>query len=365
VRNPISGDDERLSAWILAISAHPPLRDRLAAIREEGSFAGALGRLYGSVSSGTWTRAEAALSRLERRGDRLLVLGSSDYPALLASIADPPIALTVRGSLLREDQLGIAIVGSRRATGYGRDVARRLSRDLSASGLTITSGLARGIDACAHEGALDAKGRTLAVLGSGLENLYPREHRRLADRIVESGALISEFALDEPPLPSNFPRRNRVITGLSLGTLVVEAAAKSGSLVSARLALEQNREVFAVPGPVSSPTSEGVHALIRDGARLVEKAADVLEELRSEVRDALVERRRATSSTGTPSASDLDPEARSVLAELLSTEEGLDLDRILARLPLRIERALAALCRLELEGLVAALPGGLYRARRD
>jgi DNA processing protein len=302
------------------------------------------------------------LSRLDRRGDQLLVLGSSSYPALLASIPDPPIALTVRGSLLREDQLGIAIVGSRRATGYGRDVARRLSRDLAAAGLTIMSGLARGIDACAHQGALEANGRTVAVLGSGLENVYPREHRGLADRIAENGALVSEFALDEPPLPGNFPRRNRVITGLSLGTLVVEAAAKSGSLVSARLALEQNREVFAVPGPVSSPTSEGVHALIRDGARLVEKAVDVLEELRAEVRDALEERRRAPSAPRA-GASDLDAEERSILKELLSTHEALDLDSVLARLPLPVERALAALCRLEIEGLVAALPGGLYRAR--
>jgi DNA processing protein len=355
-------DSERRAAWILAVAAHPPLAARLAAVRGEGCFSGALRRLYGSVANETLARAGSSLRRIDERGDRLLVLGLSDYPALLASIPDPPIVLTVRGSLLREDQLGIAIVGSRRATGYGRDVARRLSRELAAAGLTITSGLARGIDACAHEGALEAGGRTVAVLGSGLENLYPREHRRLADRIVENGALVSEFDLDEPPLPSNFPRRNRLITGLSLGTLVVEAAAKSGSLVSARLALDQNREVFAVPGPVSSPTSEGVHALIRDGARLVEKGADVLDELRPEVKDALGERRLAPPARR-GGGGDLDPEERSILATLSSTHEALDLDSVLAHLPLPVERALAALCRLELRGLVATVPGGLYRAR--
>jgi DNA processing protein len=364
VKSPTPSDEERLAAWILALAAHPPLRERLAAIRAEGTFAGAIRLLYHSAPTAARVRAEATLRRIDARGDRLLLLGSSEYPALLASIPDPPIALAVRGSLLREDQLGIAIVGSRRATGYGRDVARRVSRELAAAGLTIVSGLARGIDACAHEGALEAGGRTVAVLGSGLENLYPREHRALADRIAESGALVSEFDLDEPPLAGNFPRRNRVITGLSLGTLVVEAAAKSGSLVSARLALDQNREVFAVPGPVSSPTSEGVHALIRDGARLVEKGEDVLDELRTEVRDALRERRTAPS-TRRAGGTDLDPEERSILTELRSTHEALDLDELLANLPLPVERALAALSRLELAGRVDALPGGLYRARRD
>ena len=190
-------------------------------------------------------KAEADLERMARRGDRLLVLGEPSYPALLAAIQDPPIALAVRGEILREDSLGISIVGSRRATPYGRDTARRLSRDLASFGLTIVSGLARGVDAASHEGALEASGRTLAVLGSGLDALYPPEHGGLARRIAERGALLSEFGLDEPPHARNFPRRNRIITGLTLGTLVVEAAAKSGSLISARLALEHVDRVHA------------------------------------------------------------------------------------------------------------------------
>ncbi len=253
-------------------------------------------------------------------------------------------------------------MGSRRATPYGRDTARRLSRELASFGLTIVSGLARGIDAAGHEGALEASGRTLAVLGSGLDCLYPTEHRALAERIAERGAVVSEFDLDEPPRPQNFPRRNRIITGLTLGTLVVEAAAKSGSLISARHALEQNREVFAVPGPIGSPGSEGVHALLRDGARLVTRAEDVLEELREEVREALkhraIERRP-------PSLAALDSEERALVELLQSRHDALDLDVILDELSLPIDRAIAALARLEIEGRVTRLPGGLYHARRS
>jgi len=310
------------------------------------------------------SRAEAAFERMARNGYRLLVLGEPDYPPLLSAIPDPPIALTVRGELLREDALGLSIVGSRRATPYGRDTALRLSRDLASFGLTIVSGLARGIDAAGHEGALEASGRTIAVLGSGLDDLYPREHRRLADRIAERGAILSELDLDEPPLARNFPRRNRIITGLTLGTLVVEAAAKSGSLISARLALEQDREVFAVPGPVSSPSSEGVHALLRDGARLVTRAEDVLEEFREEVRAAL--KHRAHERRGRSSESvEIDAEERAVVAILLARHQALDLDFILDELSLPIDRALAALGRLEVKGRVTRLAGGLYHARRD
>jgi DNA processing protein len=298
---------------------------------------------------------------MARRGYRLLVLGEPDYPPLLSAIPDPPIALSVRGELLREDALALAVVGSRRATPYGRDTARRLARDLASFGLTIVSGLARGIDAAGHEGALAAGGRTIAVLGSGLDDLYPREHGKLADRIAERGAILSELDLDEPPLAQNFPRRNRIITGLALGTLVVEAAAKSGSLISARLALDQDREVFAVPGPVDSPGSEGVHALLRDGARLVTRAEDVLEELRDEVREAL--RHRAPAARE-PMVEALDTEERSLIQLLKARHDALDLDSILDALPLPVDRALAALSRLEVKDLVTRLPGSLFHARR-
>jgi DNA processing protein len=297
---------------------------------------------------------------MERRGYRLLLLGDPDYPPLLAAISDPPLALTVRGEIVREDALAVSIVGSRRATPYGRDTARKLARELASSGLTIVSGLARGIDAESHQGALDGSGRTLAVLGSGLDNLYPAEHRKLAEKVAERGAVVSEFDLDEPPHPKNFPRRNRVITGLSLGTLVVEAAQKSGSLISARLALEQDREVFAVPGPVGSPGSEGVHALLRDGARLVTRAADVIEELRGEVREAL--RHRSTAS-GARTAGALDPEERAILEIFHSRHHPLDLEGLLDAAALPVDRALATLARLEVAGRVERLPGGLYHSK--
>jgi DNA processing protein len=355
----------RLLAWIFARAEHIPLRERLAALTEEGNYASALGRLGVNPAGPRLRRAEADLERMTRRGYRLLVLGEPDYPPLLSAIPDPPIALTVRGELHREDALALSVVGSRRATPYGRDTARRLSRDLASFGLTIVSGLARGIDGAAHEGALEASGRTLAVLGSGLDDLYPREHRKLADRIAERGALLSELDLDEPPLARNFPRRNRIITGLSLGTLVVEAAAKSGSLISARLALEQDREVFAVPGPVSSPSSEGVHALLRDGARLVTRAEDVLEEFREEVREALKQRATERREPMPDEPDKLDSEERALLTLLRSHHDALDLDSILDGLPLPVDRAIAALSRLEVEGRIARLPGGLYHARRS
>ena len=352
----------RIHAWILARAEHIPLRDRLAILEEEGGYVPASRRLGLRADGPIGRLAETALERVERRGYRLLVLGEPGYPPLLASISDPPIALVLRGEILREDALGLSIVGSRRATPYGRETARRLSRELASLGLTIVSGLARGIDAAGHEGALEASGRTLAVLGSGLDCLYPTEHRALAERIAERGAVVSEFDLDEPPRPQNFPRRNRIITGLTLGTLVVEAAAKSGSLISARHALEQNREVFAVPGPIGSPGSEGVHALLRDGARLVTRAEDVFEELREEVREALkhraIERRP-------PSLAALDSEERALVELLQSRHEALDLDVILDAISLPIDRAIAALARLELEGRVTRLPGGLYHARRS
>jgi DNA processing protein len=352
----------RIHAWILARAEHIPLRDRLAVLKEEESYPSALRKLALSPEGPLGRAAETAFERMDRAGHRLLVLGDEDYPPLLAAIPDPPIALTVRGELLREDALGLSIVGSRRATPYGRDTARRLSRDLASCGLTIVSGLARGIDAAAHLGALEAKGRTLAVLGSGLDCLYPPEHRGLSERIAGQGALLSELDLDEPPLARNFPRRNRVITGLTLGTLVVEAAAKSGSLISARLALEQDREVFAVPGPVGSPGSEGVHALIRDGARLVTRSEDVLEELRDEVREAL--KHRATERVS-PSSAALDSEERAIVDLLHSRHDTLDLDVILDHLSLPIDRAIAALGRLEIAGRVTRLPGGLYHAKRS
>ncbi|MBU2884245.1 DNA-processing protein DprA [Gilvimarinus agarilyticus] len=210
----------------------------------------------------------------------LTFLGHEHYPELLYNISAPPPFLTIRGSITTLELPQIAMVGTRRPTAGGRDVARSFARYLAGAGFAITSGLALGVDACAHRGALEAKGVTLAVLGTGLDTIYPARNRALADEIeAAGGTLISEFLPGTAPEAKNFPRRNRVISGLSLGTMVVEAAVKSGSLITARYALEQEREVFAVPGSIHNPMSRGCHALIKDGAKLVETADDIIDEL--------------------------------------------------------------------------------------
>lgn len=210
---------------------------------------------------------------------RTLSLLDKDYPANLKYIYDPPSILYIKGNILPEDTIAVAVVGSRRATYYGLKNAENLGFQLAAGGITIISGLARGVDSAAHRGALKARGRTIAVLGSGLNKIYPRENEELVEEIAQNGAVISEFALDTPPLRQNFPRRNRIISGLSLGVVVVEAAKRSGALITANFALEQGREVFALPGKIDSFTSKGTHDLIKQGAKLVESIEDIIEEL--------------------------------------------------------------------------------------
>lgn len=225
--------------------------------------------------------AHETLAWLESPGQHLLCWDDPGYPALLAELDDAPPLLFVAGdaSLLERPQL--AIVGSRRASRPGLDCANRFARELAGGGFVITSGLALGIDGAAHEGALRAGGRTIGVLGSGLRRLYPARHRLLAERMrAEGGALVSELPLDTPPLPANFPRRNRIISGLSLGVLVIEASPSSGSLITAKLAAEQGREVFAIPGSIHHPGARGCHQLIREGASLVESVDDILDQLR-------------------------------------------------------------------------------------
>lgn len=228
-------------------------------------------------------RPEAEAEQLVRSGVALLTVADAEYPALLRTVEGAPATLYVRGALLPEDELALAVVGSRQVTPYGRQVTLHLVGDLVAQGLTIVSGLARGIDAVAHRAALDAGGRTIAVLGCGVDVAYPPEHRALAQDIAAQGAVVSEFPLGAKPDAPNFPMRNRVIAGLSLGTLVVEAGTSSGALITAARALEQNREVFAVPGSIFAPRSAGTNALIRRGeAKLITCAGDILEELRVE-----------------------------------------------------------------------------------
>lgn len=222
---------------------------------------------------------ETELADIERFGVHLVRQGQPDYPRPLMTIAVPPRFLYVRGSLLERDEKAVAIVGSRSCTGNGRRVAEQLAFDMASAGYTVVSGLARGIDACAHRGALKAKGRTIAVLAGGLSKIYPPEHAELAEEVVAAGALVTESPMRMEPMASMFPIRNRIISGLCRGVVLVEAAEMSGALITARHALEQDREVFAVPGPVDSPASAGTLKLLRDGAKLIRNADDLLEDL--------------------------------------------------------------------------------------
>lgn len=234
----------------------------------------------GEPDSQPWQRTRADLDWQDQHPDNhLLCPDHADYPALLARLPDPPAILYLKGNRAALRLPAVGMVGSRNASHYGRETAIRLAHDLGRQGMAVVSGLARGIDAASHHGSVRAGGHTLAVLGSGLEKIYPSANRGLADAIREQGLLVSEFARDLPPRAGQFPRRNRLIAGLSLGVLVIEADLRSGSLITARLALEQNREVMAVPGPISASGSRGCHQLLRDGATLVESAQDVLDAL--------------------------------------------------------------------------------------
>lgn len=281
---------------------------------------------------------------------RVITLVDPDYPPLLREIADPPLALWVDGdrSLLRKTS--IAIVGSRRASPYSVNAATKLAGDLAARGLVVVSGLARGIDAAAHRAALEANGMTAAVLGTGIDVVYPRDNRRLFERVRQHGLLLSAFPPGTAPLAQNFPFRNRIISGLSRGTVIVEASSRSGSLITARLAAEQGREVFAVPGSIFAPGSVGPHRLIQYGAKLVHDVEDILEELPVALRPP------APAATAPAELSD---ELRRVLA-VCSAEEPLHLDTLAARLEQSGESLAETMLQLELRGLLRTVPGGAY-----
>ena len=309
--------------------------------------------LAGAVRSLDAGRAGAEEERrAQALGIAIFTLGDEDYPERLRLIPDPPRVLYRLGSLVPQDGEGIAVVGARAATAYGRTVAERLGRDLAAAGVTVVSGLARGIDGCAHRGALAAGGRTVAVLGTGLDRIYPPEHRRLAAAIREAGALLSEFPLGSEPEPWHFPLRNRVISGLARGVVVVEAAARSGALGTADMALEQGREVFAIPGPVTAPTSAGTNRLIRQGAGLVESARNVLESFPD-----LAARLPSAGAEPAMNAALSDPER-----QLLSAigEAPLPIDDIIRISPGPAATTAALLTALELKGLVRQHPGKIF-----
>jgi DNA processing protein len=294
-----------------------------------------------------WKVVEIELQKLTQANTHLVTCSDDSYPVNLTHLHDPPPFLYVRGDVLPADRFAIAVVGSRSASTYGRTVARALARELAEKGVTVVSGLARGVDAEAHRATIAAGGRTLAVLGSGVDVIYPSEHRGLAQEVTTHGALLSEFSLGTKPDAMHFPYRNRVISGLALGTVVVEANEKSGSLITARCALEQNREVFAVPGNVTSDRSRGPHRLIKEGAKLVEGVEDIL----SEIAPALVS---TPSPSPTPSI-DLDLYEQQLVA--LFGDDPVHVDVLISKSGLGAPRVLEILLGLELKGGVMQLPG--------
>ena len=297
---------------------------------------------------------DALQARLQQSPVRALTWDDDDYPAALHRIDAPPPVIFILGELRPEDEWSVAVVGTRRATTYGKEVARKLTADLARSGVTIVSGLARGIDAVAHQAALDVGARTIAVLANGLDQVYPPEHRDLAREIAKNGALISEQALGTPPEARNFPARNRIISGLSLGVLVVESPWASGAIITAKQALEQGREVFAVPGGILSPNSEGPNRLIKDGAVPVTEINDILEALNLTKVAQYVDARLALPE---------DP-IEAQLLDLLSTEpRHVDAIRREANLP--VQEVSSALAMLELKGMARSVGGMKYVIARE
>jgi len=291
------------------------------------------------------------LAWLEDANNRIVTLADSEYPQLLLNTPDPPLLLYVKGRLDLLNCSALAIVGSRNATPQGLNNAEALAQSLSDAGLCIISGMAHGIDAAAHRGALRGRGSSIAVVGTGLDKVYPAANRDLAHALAEQGALVSEFPLGTPPLPGNFPRRNRIISGMSEGCLVVEASLQSGSLITARLAVEQGREVFAIPGSIHAPQSKGCHALLKQGAKLVETARDILEELPG----------THALPAPSPDAQHIDIQGPDVaLLDHLGFDP-IDVDTLRARSGLTIAELSAMLLTLELSGHISTIPGGLYQ----
>lgn len=311
--------------------------------------------------------AESELERTRALGADVLILDDGTYPALLSEIADPPITLYVRGEWAAcFDAPTVAIVGSRRCSTYGQNVASMLARDLATRGVTIVSGLARGIDAAAHRGALEAGGRTVGVLGTGVDEIYPRDHKKLAEEILNrGGALVSQFPLGTPPIPENFPYRNRIISGLSLGVVLVEAAENSGSLITARLAMEQNREVFAVPGNITSRNSFGTNYLIKGaGAKLVQQWQDVVAELPPEIAARLLppepsKKKQKGAAEQSVLSADLSEDERAVIG-LLSADEPVHIDALVGASNLSVPSLTGILLGLEMRELIRQLPGKCF-----
>lgn len=314
---------------------------------------------------------EGEIERASAIGACIITPLDEEYPRQLKEIHDPPLALYILGRLESKDQNSIAVVGTRRATHYGRDSAERLSYELAQAGFVVVSGLALGIDTAAHKGALKAGGRTIGVIGSGLDCIYPSENRTLAKEIAECGAVISEFTLGRQPDKTSFPIRNRIISGMSLGTVVVQAGTTSGAMITASQALEQGRSVFAVPGRIDSHASRGPHRLIRDGARLIENVDDVIDELQFLLPGSAslrAENTRNASSGGLVSANALPAvadlsEHESRLVSML-TDDAMDVDSMIRESGLKPATVSSTLIGLEMKKIIRMLPGRMVELRR-
>jgi DNA processing protein len=360
-------DAEEFAAWFRLLET--PGLGRSGARRLLASF-GSAGHVLGASRAALQAlvgpeRATALGTEPEHLAERLqaaqawwaggpersvLCIADAEYPPLLLQTADPPLLLYVQGDVALLSRPSLAIVGSRNASAQGADNAHAFAAHLSRQGWTIVSGLAHGIDAAAHQGGLTGPGSTIAVVGTGLDRVYPARHRALAHRIAQNGAMVSEFAPGMPPIAANFPARNRIIAGLARGTLVVEAALQSGSLITARQAAEAGREVFAVPGSIHSPLSRGCHVLIRQGAKLVESGADILEEL------------QALTPTPSPQVANTTVRDGDAVLDALG-HDPVTLDALCARTGCSAQELSVRLMELELEDRVARLPGGLYQRR--
>lgn len=311
-------------------------------------------------------KADKELEQVKNLGGDVLILDDGSYPHLLREIADPPVTLYVKGDWQQcFDAPCVGVVGSRKCSTYGENASEMLARDLAANGVCVVSGLARGIDTAAHRGAIAGKGRTIAVLGTGIDQVYPKENARLVENILEAGgAVVSQFPLATPPLKDNFPYRNRIISGLSLGVLLIEASERSGSLITARLAMEQNREVLAVPGNITSKNSFGTNYLIKSGAKLVQQWQDVVSELPSEIAAAILPPKIDSETASEAKQPEFVPagltDNERKIWQRLSADEAAHIDNLLEASALSFGDLSQALLGLEMRELIRTLPGKNY-----
>lgn len=313
-----------------------------------------------------WSLVEKEIGLIKKHGVKFLTLSDTGYPETLLSIVDPPPYLYVKGAICKDDNNAIAIVGTRIPTPYGLATSERISRELAGLGITIISGMARGIDSAAHRGALAAKGRTIAVLGCGVDRVYPSENKKLYEQIVSNGAVISEFPIGASPLPENFPQRNRIISGLAKGVLVAEASLRSGSLITARLALDYGRDVFALPGSVTSSQSKGTNNLIKQGAKLVEDARDILEEisLNMSVGQGLSPAATIKGCHIAGATNEIRPRLSSDEEKIINLlDEPCLIDTLIQKTGFTAQRASALLLDMELKGLIQQQAGKQFARR--